>query len=402
MTWPICTIRRRTTRLSRRTLDGKARLDGTGYHLETSAGYGTLYAHALNGGNDRAFLSDGTTLITSGNSARLISSGRTTYVDSFEQTSTERTETVLLHDATGDDTFVANPNYVRMVGDGYQSSARNFTVAKGYSVHGGADVAYLHDSSGDDTLVAGSNEVRVEYDAGIPSNFAVSFEQTYGFALNGGTDTAYMHDSAANDMFVSTESIGRLYGTGFDNSAQGFESVIALALYGGNDIATFYDTPANDTFIASTTVARMNSTTYQREAKFFEQVTAFAVNGGVDASYLYGSDGDDSFTSYGLHNHDRLAGTGFQIDVYSFNQTQAFGNGGDDSAVFYLAHHDYQLVAHDALFYVAHTRYASSRVDGFDTLADKVTIDSYYDGIPAPVVDANAIDYTFESLYTNQ
>jgi subtilisin family serine protease len=237
-----------------------------------------------------------------------------------------------LYDSVGDDTFVAQPEYGLLTGNGYSLRVNNFSKVFANSNAGGYDQAFLYDSAGNDTY-ASRPEYAMLSGSGY-ANRANGFDQSFVYANNGGQDRGYFYDSAGNDTFTARPDYAVMSGNGYYNYANDLELVYAYPTLGGFDVANFYDSNGDDIFVARPEYARLNGTGFYNYGKGFDAVNAYALNGGQDFSYLYDSTGNDTFI--GRPEYGRLYGTGFDNKATGFDRVYAYAtSGGIDRSYLY-------------------------------------------------------------------
>jgi hypothetical protein len=129
--------------------------------------------------------------------------------------------------------------------------------------------------------------------------------------------------------------------------AQNFKKVTGYP-EDGNDAVAFFDTAQSDTFTASPTQAQLDGppgSNILNIAVGFDTVRAYSQVGGYDKAYLTGTTGDDTFTAFGKPRttypsgmgpgYARLAGTGYSLQVATFEEVYANLLTGNDTANLY-------------------------------------------------------------------
>ena len=217
-----------------------------------------------------------------------------------------------IHDDHGDDEFSAWPDHVMMEryihfdpGSGERLVnqtvvAAGFDYAHAYAINHGNDVANLYDSPEDDVL-----DARVAWTSlsnlnpTDPANKffvrAKFFEQVVGHASEG-LDKAWLRDSAGADTFEGRAGTARLYGAGFDNTAEAFDQVYGLATMGTGDVADLYGSDEQDMFAADLAVGN---------AAHWARVFA---NHSLPTDFFYEISGFDSATAHYRSSHDDITG----------------------------------------------------------------------------------------------
>jgi len=188
-----------------------------------------------------------------------------------------------LYDSPADDFFDAAPtegalfnaSYQESYTNGFYNRAKYFEGVHAFGTAGGHDKAVLHDSSGNDTFVADPTQGALfnktyheDYTTNGFYNRAKYFDEVKAVADRGGMDTAVFNGSTGDDFFTATplyadmvnptyqESYTR---NGFDNRAEQFEVVKANGGADGNDEANLFDSALADFFEAEDNWARLSS-----------------------------------------------------------------------------------------------------------------------------------------------
>jgi hypothetical protein len=236
-----------------------------------------------------------------------------------------------LYDSAGDDTFVADPTYGQLSGNGFSNRANGFRYVFAYASEGGNDTATLLDSAGNDTF-DGRNDYAVLYATWF-YNRASGFDTVTAHSTAGGIDIARLSDSTGDDTFTASPTEATMSGPGFSNRANKFRYVIGYAS-DGTDTATLNGSAETDTFVATPTYAVLSATTYANRVSSFDSVIASGTPGGADTARLYDSAGDDTFIAY--PTEATLSGPGFSIRVDNFRYAHAYSTmGGTDTADLY-------------------------------------------------------------------
>jgi hypothetical protein len=264
---------------------------------------------------------------------------------------------------------VGNPN-------AFNNSSTGYDQIYGIGGNGGInDRADLYDSNGNDYYVSRAGAMVNPYSyiqrtSGGTGTAAFvqatsGFEYVYGFATAGGVDEAVLFGSNGDDSmrFEPDYTSGgpvfpRVYMTrpgGYFIYAQNFKKVTGYPDAGYDQVA-FFDTAGNDVFTASPTDARLTGPAGSNilniaapdqgiPANKWDAVWAYSQVGGYDKAYLTGSTGDDTFRAYGKPRtvypsgmgpgYARLAGTGYSLQVATFEEVYTNLLTGNDTANLY-------------------------------------------------------------------
>ena len=211
----------------------------------SAAGFLSVYAYGMSGGNDWAALTGSNT-----GTNRFYS-----YADHSILTESQRS-------------FYFYANGFEDVSADSPSSARSY--------------AYLYDSSGDDTLTATTTSATMDRAEGWSDVTATRFNRLYAYATRGGDDTA----SLTGNTDGGNRYTGRpTYSTLTDSSnsfyhyVRGFSSVTAAGSQTDTslDRAYLYDSSADDSFVGQGSSAVLEDTSgavYHNEALYFDLVYA--------------------------------------------------------------------------------------------------------------------------------
>jgi hypothetical protein len=197
-----------------------------------------------------------------------------------------------LQDSAGNDTFLGHPEFGVLSGSGFKNRANGFDLVVAQAVAGDAggigDQAFLQDSAGDDTFL-GEPEFGVLSGNGF-KNRANGFDLVVAQAFAGDTgglgDQAFLRDSAGNDIFFSRPTFSALIGDGFRNRVNGFDRVAATADAGDaggvGDLAQMFDSIDDDLFFGRGEIGSLSGNGFQNWASGFDDFFADATAGGED------------------------------------------------------------------------------------------------------------------------
>ncbi len=219
--------------------------DGETASTVSAAGFQTVYAYGMSGGNDWATLT-----------------GSDTNMNRFYS----YTSHSILTDSQRSFYFYAN---------GFEDvSADSPSSARSY--------AYLYDSAGDDTLTATPTSATMDRAEGWSDATAAGFERLYIYATRGGDDTAGLTgNSNGGNRYTGRPSYSTLTdsSSSFYHYVRGFSSVTAT----GSETATcldrayLYDSSGDDSFVgqgSSTVLEDAAGSVYHNEALYFDLVYA--------------------------------------------------------------------------------------------------------------------------------
>jgi len=276
-----------------------------------------------------------------------------------------------LSDSSGDDTFVAAPDYAALSAGGVDAKLMGF---KSVEVHGGRgqDVARLYDSPGNDVFLATPSHAGLSGDGFNHEVFGFDGVHAYGTA--GGIDEARLYDSPGNDTFYGSPTEGALYGAGFYNRAKHFDGVHAYGIAGGIDVARLYDSPGDDTFYGDPDQGALYGTGYYNRAKYFDGVHAYGTAGGNDVAKLYGSTANDAYYGSPTECSMWTSGDDWYNRAVSFDEVYGhLGQGGDDAVNLWDSAGDEILFADNDSAGLSNSAAGwSFKVSGLDSLGDVV------------------------------
>jgi hypothetical protein len=239
-------------------------------------------------------------------------------------------------DPSGNDTFKADPDRASLSGNGYSNEVVGFRYVHGYGDVGNDDVALLSgDPSKADTFQSWPHMARL-YGTDF-YNRVKSFRWVHGYGTPGNKDVAFLYgDPAQNDTFEAWPQMARMRGDDYYNRVKSFRYVHAYATTGNRDVAFLRGDPgAADKFEAWPHMARLYGGDYYNRVKSFRYVHAYGTPGNQDLARLYGSAAND--TLYASSYSARLQGSGFNHRAVLFDQIEADGGGGSDTAKLYDA-----------------------------------------------------------------
>jgi subtilisin family serine protease len=250
--------------------------DGFRYYV---SGFGRVAAYGEGGGDEARFYDSmgNDELIASPRSSRLVGpqldNSAIGFATVFAYARAGGYDAVTLRDSAGDDQFSANgqTRVVSLSGPGYAVQASEFENVTAIA-SAGHDTAILTGSSGDDTFIA-----EPDYASMRSSNyyhFARGFQQVTGSAASGGTDTARLYDGAGNDMLRAQPLLVSLAGSGYRNSAAGFRHISVYGRAGGENLAVLDMLRSGDQFAGEKNQARLRRTNEVLTLCDFDQIVA--------------------------------------------------------------------------------------------------------------------------------
>ena len=242
-------------------------------------------------------------------------------------------DTATLYSTSGNDKFYLKQADATVVGDGFYSYAKRFTVTINNTDHaGGVDLAYMYDSAGDDTFVADSNRGTMTWEGGGGFDLA-NLAKVYAYS-SGGNDTATLYSTSGNDKFYLKQADATVVGDGFYSYAKRFTVTINNTDHaGGVDLAYMYDSAGNDTFVADSNRGTM---TWEGGGGFdlanLAKVYAYS-SGGNDTATLVGSPGNDKLIS--TPTYVQLQGDNFYSYASGFDVVDVAAAGGSDNVGYF-------------------------------------------------------------------
>ena len=328
------------------------------------------------------------------------------YVHTYASDDGQTDTATLTGSATGQDWFIATPEYGRLAGqrdDGTNFFHRAVRFDQLIANSGGGDdVAQLYDSLGDDVLKAYPDAATMTREDGTSAQ-ALGFRYLHGYASPGGFDTATLYDTTTDGLTSYTTKFtsevrpnGRHlrrmtcnYGTYL--SATDFNYTRAVSKPGQDDVAVLHDSALSDTYEAYIDRATM---TYEDgtvvRADNYRYTHGDSRNGGFDTATLYDTtaDGQTSYTTEftakvlpnGRHRRWSTCDYGTYLGAMDFDYTRAVSTPGQsdvaqlhDSALSdeYQAYFDHVMMTYEdgTVVQAENYRYthAYSRNGGFDT-----------------------------------
>jgi hypothetical protein len=361
--------------------------DNAGTFNNRAVDFDEVYAHATQGGIDRAYLYDDAsgddTFTAHPTYAVRAGTGFYNFANRFDEVYAQPYQgeyggddkAYLYDDPAGADIFSASPTLAKLYGNGFHNEAQFFPKVVAFSgADHGEDEALLYDLEGsNDTFKAWWDAEAQGYKAKLYDEGGTFFNQAESFRWvtaysddQTGVDTALLYDlEGSRDIFKAWWDAeaqahkAKLYdeqGT-FFNQANSFRYVTAYSDdKEAEDTAFLYDDPAtDDDFRAWPTLAKLYGTDFHNQAESFRWVHGYS-QGGDDLARLYDSTGADTFKAW----WDAEA-QGYQAKLYdeaetfynmahSFRYVKAYaevGSGGTDVAELYDTSGDDYLLARD-------------------------------------------------------
>ncbi|MBL8830743.1 MAG: hypothetical protein JNM18_27460, partial [Planctomycetaceae bacterium] len=194
------------------------------------------------------------------------------------------TDSAILFDTTGDDTFYARPGFAQMYRAGtFNLQANGFEKQYGRSTSGGTDTQLIYDSTANDTAY-----LRTDYSYITSANYyshGLGFDKTYLFGNAGGAadtnDRAFIYDSVGNDKLYMLAAYSIFVGGGVTNQASAFNSVTASGSSGfmDTDTAFMYDSAGNDALTSRPTSVELSGAGFKNIANVYDIIHAYGNNG---------------------------------------------------------------------------------------------------------------------------
>ncbi len=207
-------------------------------------GYRTVVVNGM-GGNDSLVYS-GTAaneLLTSLEQFSVVASSETTQyfvsVPNIDATSGGGTDTAVMYDTAGNDTFTASAGNVpsasnfQFTGLGMNRIARGYTKAYAWSYFGGSDTANISTSPGLTNWYGNENYLYMTFDTQVVQALQFRTVNANGLTFN---NNLLLDDSAGNDtLSIPSTTATMSYASGRTINATGMTNVIARGINGGQN-----------------------------------------------------------------------------------------------------------------------------------------------------------------------
>jgi hypothetical protein len=246
--------------------------------------------------------------------------------------------------ASGSNVFGATPSMAWMAGANYFNEASGYSEVFAYS-KSLADSASLTGAVGGSNTLAASPTYAEQWGSGY-ANEAIGFPKVTAIS-NSSSDVAYLYGAGSGaSVFHGESTWSEFYGTNYDNKADNFAKVYAYSYSVGDTAFLHGASSGTNTLTSHLNSSDLSGSGYDMAAYNFANVDAYS-NSASDVVYLYGaSSGTNTFMSDrrgaqpsqgGWQGEDVLAGSGYEIQSYSFHEAFAYSNSASDKAYLYGA-----------------------------------------------------------------
>lgn len=298
--------------------------------VDVDLGGGTLDRANLNGGGNSE------DLFATPTTGRLKSSGYDHFVEGFEELYADGgvggNDRAYVYDGTSDDHYIGRKEFSVLKGANDEFFVRmdNFERNFAYSENGGTDYAFFYDSDGNDNFF-GRPEYAVMQDPAVTYfNYAAGFTRAFAYATQGGVDHAFLTASAGDDAYFGRENLASLRGANFEyfNQAEQFERTFAYGGQGGNDSAQFTGSAGDDRFIdyPTSSVWRGPSDVFYHTVNNFTNNVVFGAQGGTDRAFLFDAAGNDLF--FGRDDDSFISRSGYITRIINMEEVEITGLNG--------------------------------------------------------------------------
>ena len=243
----------------------------------------------------------------------------------------------------------------------------------------------------DDTFVGRSTLAKI-FGTGFDIT-ANNFPRIDAYAQGGSDNRAYLYDSSGNDVFTGGAKFSYLFGTDFANYARGFERVDAYAT-SGTDKTNFNDSSGDDDYVGRSTKGVLSGSGFLSAAHNFAMYDAFFEQNGTDLAKLFDSVGNDKY-----HSQDDigvLAGSGFRHSIRNnIEAIQVFGGAGGTDTVEATVIKDL-----DTVFGSGNLFRLNRNNSRDEDITDFQTVNATAEDGHTPVANVGAVDYVFNQFET--
>lgn len=297
--------------------------------VDVDLGGGVNDAEMNDGGNDDDLFAHPTTV-------RMKSATYDHFVENFDElyafANTGGNDRAYLYDGTTDDHYIGRKEFSVLKGanDEFFVRMEGFERNFAYSENGGTDYAFFYDTPGDENFF-GRPEYALMQDPSVSFfNYASGFTRAFAYATQGGFDQAFLTASTGDDRYFGKENLASLRGANFEyfNQAEQFERTFAYGGQGGNDVASYFGSAGDDRYFSypTSSIWRGPADQFYHTVNNFEDNVVYASEGGTDRAFLYDGTGNDLF--FGRDDDSFLSRTGYINRLINVEHIQINGFNG--------------------------------------------------------------------------
>ncbi len=251
-------------------------------------------------------------------------------LESVTATAASESDTVMLRDSWGDNTFQGLPNFAQLTTSGKSIIVKNFKTVAALAMAGNDSAVMYGNPAGDSNFEAGPQGVKF---SGAGFNYEISgYKSVSAYASPGKNNTAVFNSTGGSDLLIASYLGTQYIGDGFAYDVWNVNNIQGNG--GPGDEARFYGSPGgNTTLNASPSQAIQTEANLTLAATGYSTFSSYVYPGGNTTANLVGSIGGDRAVTSPLGA--QLFGTNFELSAWTYQNITVVGNEGKDIVQMY-------------------------------------------------------------------